>query len=396
MNPSNRINELSDLSGGAWEVFEKSKELINSGVDVIELSIGEHDVKTDHRILNAMNRSALDGNTGYAPVRGNDTLRKEIAERVSNQTKVKTSFKNVIVTPGGQAALFAAHMAVCDHGDIALYCDPYYATYPGTIKGVNAIPKTVKARAEDNFQLSESAIDAAGSNAKSLLINSPNNPTGVIYTRQTLEGISAACKKNNLWLISDEVYNTQVWNSKHISPRSLDGMEERTIVIGSMSKSHAMTGSRIGWAIAPEELIEHMINLATHTTYGVPGFIQDAALYALRLGKKIEQEISEPFRRRQKIATQILSTQNILKLVPPSGAMYLMLDVRDTGLNGISFSKSLLEEQFIAVMPGESFGESASGHIRIAMTVKDEMFSHALNKIIAFSKSKKNKKDSLR
>ena len=160
MNPSNRINELSDLSGGAWEVFEKSKELINSGVDVIELSIGEHDVKTDHRILNAMNRSALDGNTGYAPVRGNDTLRKEIAERVSNQTKVKTSFKNVIVTPGGQAALFAAHMAVCDHGDIALYCDPYYATYPGTIKGVNAIPKTVKARAEDNFQLSESAIDA--------------------------------------------------------------------------------------------------------------------------------------------------------------------------------------------------------------------------------------------
>ena len=390
--PSKRIKELSSLSGGAWEVFERSRELIDSGLDIIELSIGEHDTKTDQRVLDAMNRSALDGNTGYAPVKGNDNLRKEIAKRVSYHTKVETSFKNVIITPGGQAALFAAHLAVCDPGDIALYCDPYYATYPGTIKSVNAIPKTVQAMPENNFQLSESAIDAVATNAKSLLINSPNNPTGVVYTRQTLRGIAAACKRHNLWLISDEVYDTQVWHADHISPRSLDGMKERTIVIGSMSKSHAMTGSRIGWAIAPEELIEHMISLATHTTYGVPGFIQDAALYGLGLGKKFELEISEPFRRRQKIASQILSTQNILKLIPASGGMYFMLDVRRTGLNGVSFAKSLLEEQHIAVLPGESFGKSASGHIRIAMTVEDKIFVRAIEKIIKFSKNKKYQK----
>jgi len=386
LQPSTRIKELTLLSANDWELLDEVRELKNSGQKITELTIGEHDIRTDPRILDALNKSAINGNTGYAPVSGNKNLREAIANRVTKRTGIPTTYKNVIITPGGQSALFAAHLGVCNPGDVALYCDPYYATYPGTIAGTGAKPKVIKARPEENFQLSGEAIDTASDGAKSLLINSPNNPTGVVYTRDTLEDISLACKKNNLWLISDEVYDTQVWEGTHISPRSIEGMSERTIVIGSMSKSHAMTGSRIGWAVAPEEFIDHLINFATHTTYGVPGFIQDAALHGLSLGKKFENEIATPFKRRRDLATQIFSKQNLLTLVPPTGAMYLLLDVSKTGLTGKQFSSLLLAKKHIAVMPGEIFGKSALGYVRIAMTVNDAEFKNALNEIIDFTK----------
>ena len=221
-----------------------------------------------------------------------------------------------------------------------------------------------------------------GAAATSLLVNSPNNPTGVVYSRETIEVIADFAKANDLWLISDEVYDTQIWDGNHHTPRALPGMAERTLVIGSMSKSHAMTGSRIGWIAGPEHAINHLVNLATHTTYGVPGFIQDAALFALSQGPGIEDKIAAPFRRRRALAHQILAQQNSVALIPAQGAMYLMLDIRATGLSGEGFATSLLDTHHIAVMPGESFGSSASGHIRVAMTVDDDRFSMALQTLV--------------
>jgi len=391
LKPSERIQKLSTNSGDAWEIFELSREMMSQGDQIVELTIGEHDIKTDSKILTELYTSACNGNTGYAPVRGIVELREVVAKRVQERTGVTTKVENVIITSGGQAALFASHHAVCEPNDIALFCDPYYATYPGTIRAVGAIPKTVLAHPEDGFQLLEKNINTHAGNARSLLINSPNNPTGVIYSEQTLTGIANSCKKNNLWLISDEVYDTQVWKGKHISPRSISGMKERTLVIGSMSKSHAMTGSRIGWVIGPEEIIHHMIQLATHTTYGVPGFIQEAALFAINQGKTLEEKIAEPFRRRNEIANQVFSNQNFLKPVPSSGGMYIMLDIRNTGLSGKEFAKELLKEKKIAVMPGESFGLSASGHVRLALTVEDSLLENALREIITFSRNYNNK-----
>ena len=155
-----------------------------------------------------------------------------------------------------------------------------------------------------------------------------------------------------MWLISDEVYDTQVWEGAHLSPRALDGMAEHTLVVGSMSKSHAMTGSRCGWIVGPVDAIEHLTNLATHTTYGVPGYIQDAALFALNQGTGFETEIAAPFQRRRLLAQDILARQNAVSLVPAQGAMYLMLDVRSTGMSGEDFAYALLEKHHIAVMPG--------------------------------------------
>ena len=149
---------------------------------------------------------------------------------------MKTTPENILVTPGGQSALYSAHSAVCDEGDTALYIDPYYATYPGTIRGIGATPQSIAAHPEAGFQPRAADIAAHAKGATSLLINSPNNPTGAVYSRATLQGIADVCIEHDLWLISDEVYDTQVWQGTHISPRSLDGMAERTLVVGSMSK----------------------------------------------------------------------------------------------------------------------------------------------------------------
>lgn len=384
---SHRITTLTDDGSGGWDVFLRAREMIAQGVPVIELTIGEHDIRTAAPILQHMHASALGGHTGYAMVPGTDTLRDSVARRTTERTGVKTIRDNVLITPGGQSALFASHAAVCDPGDKALYIDPYYATYPGTLRGVSAIPHAIQTRADDAFQPRESDIDAAATGAASLLINSPNNPTGVVYSRATLEGIAKVCQRHDLWLISDEVYDSQVWQGAHLSPRSLPQMAERTLVVGSMSKSHAMTGARCGWVIGPADAIHHMINLATHTTYGVPGFVQDASAYALDQGPGIEAQVAAPFRRRRALAQDVLAGQTAVASVPAQGAMYLMLDIRRTGLDGNAFANALLDKHHIAVMPGESFGRAAAGHIRVAMTIEDSAFKTALQTLCDFAQT---------
>lgn len=386
MNLSHRIQNLTGGGSDGWGVFYTARKMIAQGEDVVELTIGEHDIPTDQSILDAMHRSASSGNTGYAMVPGVDGLRDAVAKRLTERTGVATTRDNVLITPGGQSALFAAHHAVCDEGDVALFCDPYYATYPGTLRGVGAVPRAVPCKPETAFQPSFADIAAKSSDAKSLLVNSPNNPTGVVYSRDTIEGIARACEEYDMWCISDEVYDTQVWSGTHISPRMIDGMKARTLVVGSMSKSHAMTGSRVGWVVGPESVVEHLITLATHTTYGVPGYIQDAALFALDQGEPLEEKVAAPFRRRRALAEAILAKQNDVALVPSSGAMYLMLDCRCTGLSGEEFAFKLLETHHIAVMPGESFGNSAAGHVRVAMTVDDDAFATALQTVVNFAK----------
>ena len=385
MQASQRISTLLGGGSDGWEVFNRARAMIAAGTPVTELTIGEHDIRTAAPILQDMHRAALAGHTGYASIPGIHALRDAIAARVTARTGVPTSRENVMITPGGQAGLFAAHTAVIDPGDTALFIDPYYATYPGTLRGVSARPVAVQARAQEAFQPRADDIAAVAAGAKSLLVNSPNNPTGVIYTHETLEGIAQVSRAHDLWLISDEVYDTQVWEGAHISPRALEGMAERTLVVGSMSKSHAMTGSRIGWVVGPADMIAHLVNLSTHTTYGVPGFIQEAALFALELGEPFEAEVAAPFRRRRALAQAVLAGQNVVGTVPNAGAMYMMLDITATGLSGEAFAYGLLEAHHIAVMPGESFGAAAAGHVRVAMTIEDGAFTAAMETLFAYA-----------
>jgi arginine:pyruvate transaminase len=385
MQLSSRVTGITGGGSDGWEVFYAASAREAKGEPVANLTIGEHDIRTDPSILQAMYAAALDGNTGYPPVPGTPQLRAAVAARVQARTGVSTGPANILITPGGQAALFAAHLGALDPGDTALFIDPHYTTYPGTIRSAGGVPKAVMARSEDGFLPQENTLREAAQGAKSLMINTPNNPTGVVYGRKTLEGIARVCTDAGLWLISDEVYDTQVWDGTHLSPRALPGLAERTLVVGSLSKSHAMTGSRLGWLIGPEHAISHFANLATHTTYGVPGFIQDAGRFALAQGDGLEASIAGPFKRRREIVLRALDGQQVVRATPPQGAMYVMLDIRATGMSGAEFAVRLLDEENIAVMPGESFGTSAAGHVRVAMTLPDEAFGQSVARLVAFA-----------
>ena len=387
MQLSKRIQQITTDGSDGWEILYKSRAMIAKGQDVLELTIGEHDIRTDPTILAAMHQSALGGHTGYASVPGTPELRRAVAARVQERTGVPTSHKNVLITPGGQAGLFAAILCATDPGDGVVHLDPYYATYPTSIRAASCVPMPIKTGPENDFQPSAADLNTRSEGARAFLMNSPNNPTGTVYSAATMAAIAEYVQRNELTLISDEVYDTQIWSGAHVSPRALPNMAERTIVIGSMSKSHAMTGSRIGWVIAPEEAIENMIDLATNTTYGVAGFVQDAALFALSQGEVFEQEIAAPFKRRREIALSILQWFPNIPMIAPRGGMYLMLDIRKTGLSGIEFANRLLDERSIAVMPGESFGDSAAGHIRVAMTIADDRFGDALRGLCEFGES---------
>jgi arginine:pyruvate transaminase len=376
--PSKRLTAIPGDEGDGWGVYYRALELQAAGERVTPLTIGEHDIRTDPVILDAMDRAAREGATGYVVMTGLPELRRAVAERCEARTGVKTTAENVLIVPGGQAGLFATHMGACQPGDRAAYIDPYYTTYPGTIRSAGAVPVPVITRAENGFLPEAQAVDAAAEGAASLLINTPNNPTGAVYGTGLLREIGAVVRDRGLWLISDEVYDSQVWEGAHVSPRAIPGLEEQVLVVGSMSKSHAMTGSRLGWIIGPVEMIRALGDLSTVTTYGVPGYIQKAGVYGLGLGPAFEGKIAAPFRRRRDLAQARLGQRRGLRLLPANAAMYVMADIRATGLSGEEFAWRLLEDHRVAVMPGESFGQAAAGHIRIALTVEDAALEPAL------------------
>ncbi len=384
MKLSKRISGIVEAGIDGWEVHYRARALRDAGQDITMLSIGDHDQITPEPLIAAMAEGARKGHTGYMPMPGIPALRDAIAARVAQRTSAATTRDNVLVVPGGQAALFAALTAVLDPGDKALFIDPHYATYPSTIRAVSGVPLPVSAKPEHGFQPQLSDLLRAGP-AKALLINSPNNPTGVVYSSATMNMIAAFARTNDLWLLSDEVYDGQVWNGAHISPRILPDMDARTLVLNSLSKSHVMTGWRLGWIIGPPDAIARMTDLAVTTTYGVPGFIQDAGLAALTHGDAQEADLTATYRRRRSIALAALNGANGITCVPPDGAMYVMLDVRTTGMSGIAFAEALLDEASIAVMPGESFGSAAAGHVRVALTVEDQRLEKAMQRIAEFA-----------
>ena len=387
MKLSNRLLNINGDPGkdDGWGVYYRANAMRAAGEPVVMLSIGEHDMTTPGFILDEMERSARAGNTGYALVRGQAKLREAVAKRVSRSTGVETGPGGVTITTGGQAALYAGICAAADPGETVVIVDPHYATYPATVCGPGCVLKKVQARPERGFQLDRDDLLQATQGARALLVNTPHNPTGAVYNEATLEAIRDACVENDLWLISDEVYDGQVHEGAHVSPRSLPGMAERTLVVGSVSKSHVMTGSRIGWLAGPEEAIGAVIGLSNAMTYGVPGFLQDAATVALTEGDALEAEVAAKYTRRRDKAVEALRGANAVSVSPPQGGMYVMLDIRATGLSGSDFAMRLLEQEKIGVMPGESFGEAAAGHLRVALTVDDDAMVEALGRLAAFA-----------
>ena len=383
---SRRIRNIVTGGDDGWGLYYAARDMRAEGHDVLMLSVGDHDIKTDASILDAMDASARAGQLGYSPVPGLPKLRKAIADRTTRLTQTPATLDNVAIGPGGQGAIFAAMSAALDPGDACIILDPFYATFAITVRACAADPIVVPTRADQGFQPDPALIEAAITpRTRAILINSPNNPSGAVYTRDRLEAIATLAVKHDLWVISDELYDSQVHDGDHISLRDLPGMVDRTIVIGSMSKAYAMTGSRVGWVIAPPDVATCIIDQAGATTYGLPGFIQQAAVFALTQCQHLEDEIAGRYRRRRDICLEALKGTQKLSIVPPDGGMYVMLNVQATGLSGFDFGMRLLDEEKISVMPGESFGQAAAGHLRIAMTVDDDRLADAMRRIAALA-----------
>jgi arginine:pyruvate transaminase len=389
---SQRIRAVVGGGDDGWALYYRARAMKAAGKPVVMLTIGDHDIKTDASILDAMKASMDAGNLGYASVMGSDALRDAIARRVAVRTDIGAARENIIVTPGGQSALFASLMAALDPGQSCIILDPFYATFAQTVRAAGGRAIMVKTPANQGFQPDIAAIEQAlEPDTRAILINSPNNPTGAIYQRDRLEALADLCCRRGLWLISDELYDCQVHDGAHLSARDLPGMAEQCLVVGSLSKSHAMTGSRLGWVVGAAEAIARIGELVTTTTYGIPGFIQDAGLFALTRADAVEADIAARYRRRAKAALEAIENQPAtnrgVRAVPPQGGMYLMLDIRETGLSGDEFARQLLDAEHIAVMPGESFGEAAAGHLRVALTLPEKDLCEALHRLAAFARS---------
>jgi len=382
--PSSRISGIVPSGKDGWEVHFAGWARKQAGEDIIMLSVGDHDFDTPSETVEACVAALRAGHHHYTQLPGIPALREAMAKVSTRSSGVATMAAEVIATPGGQSALYAAVQGVLDPGDHAIVVAPYYATYPGTFRAAGADFTVVEAAAEDGFQPRAEAIEKALTpKTRAILLNTPNNPTGAIYSRPALEGIADLCRRRDLWLLSDEVYWT-LGGGEHLSPRALPGMAERTLIINSLSKSHGMTGWRIGWLTGPAEFITLLISLNLVSTYGLNDFVSRAAIEALNNDYGVES-IAALYAGRRKVFLDAVRGMNNITIRGSEGGMYAMLDVRAIEPDCEKFAWGLLEAENIAVMPGSSFGDAAAGHIRVSLCQPDDVLQEAASRIRRFA-----------
>lgn len=380
---SERVSNILEAGKNGWEVHFEAIRRKRAGVPVIMLSIGDHDFRTPEPSVEACVAALRAGRHHYTDLSGLPLLRAAMARVSEKSTGVATSPDEVIATVGGQGALFAAMQAVADPGGHGIMIAPHYAVYPATFRGAGLTYSVVEALPEDDFQPRREALEAALTpQTRVLLVNSPNNPTGAIYSNETIEAIAGFCIDHDLWLVSDEVYWSHAQGA-HVSPVSLPGMAGRTLVVNSVSKSHGMTGWRVGWLRGPADVIKTLDSFNLVTTYGMPDFISHSVAEALDKGYGVE-EIAARYAGRRERFRRAFDGSNGVSVRGSKGGMYAMLDIRAIDPDGERFAFGLLEAEGVAVMPGESFGNAAAGHLRISLVQEDAVLDEAIARIKRF------------
>jgi len=388
MRFSSFVERIGGEGAAAWDIHTKAVERQRRGEDVIVLSVGDPDFDTPPAIVDAAIESLRQGRTHYMPIIGEPALRRAIAREHGRTTGQEVGPENVAVLAGAQCALFSAAMCVLDEGDEVIVPEPMYVTYEAVLRSAGARIVNVPLPASRGFALDPAEIAAAvTARTRAILINSPHNPTGAMLTRRDWEAVAEICRRHDLWLLSDEVYASLTYESEHVSPAGLPGMDERTVTINSLSKSHAMTGWRIGWAVAPRPLVPHLANLALCMLYGCPGFVQDAALAALEAGPTEVARMRDIYRRRRDLVHRKLSQAGGLGCHLPEAGMFMMVDIRETGLGADAFCEGLLDAKGVSVLAGEAFGPSAAGHVRLSLGTPEPVLEEACDRIVAYARS---------
>lgn len=381
---------FSGITARAFDLSDRAYQMEDEGEDIIHLSVGDPDFDTPKLIVDSAIASLHDNRTHYSPIPGEPALRAAIANQASKLYAQTIIPDQVIVCSGAQNALFATMSCLAEKGDEVIILEPSYTTYDAAVAAGGASAVRVALSFEEGFQIDIEKIEAAITDrTKAILINSPGNPSGTVYDAAGVANVVKLCRSKGLWVISDEVYSSYVFDGNHNSPASQPGGEDVTFVVNSLSKSHAMTGWRVGWVIAPITVAHQIIDLAQCMLFGVNQFVQDAAVTALTAHIPELNQFRETFRIRRDCLCDGLQKISGLHVGTPAGGMFLLVDVSALGLDGYAFAEQLLDAEGVSVVPGFGFGESLKNFVRIGYLAETNILDDAVQRISRFSKSLK-------
>jgi aspartate aminotransferase len=374
---------VSQLNGeGALAVFARAKELEKEGRSIIHLELGEPDFHPAAPIVDAVRAAVADGRDRYVSPRGIPALREAIAAYLKRTRRLDVAPEQVLVAPGCKMALALAMMALIEPGDEVLYPDPGFPIYPSFTRGLGgtAVPFFLEEKNQFQPDIAEIAANI-NHRTKVLIFNSPNNPTGTVFSEETLAQIAALALKHDLWVMPDEIYARILFGGDYKSIYSMPGMAERTIIIDGFSKTFAMTGWRLGYAVAPRELVDAMDLLVLNTFTCTAEFTQVAAIEALQDSTNAVDAMVAEYRKRRDLFVTKLNVIPGFRCQTPEGAFYAWVNIEDTGLPAEEVARVLLEEAGVAAIAGAAFGPAGKNYVRFSLVSARNLLQEALERI---------------
>lgn len=371
------------MSGeGALSVFARAKELESQGHSIIHLELGEPDFHPGQSVIDSAARALAEGRDRYCAVAGIPALREEIAAYLDRTRQIKVAPENVVVFPGCKIALFQAMFSLLEPGDEVLYPDPGFPGYASITLGLGAVPVPFTLSMRNQLQPDPDEIAAKITpRTRMLLANSPGNPTGTVYTDAVQRALAELAVKHDLWVLSDEIYARIIYGGEYRSMLRYPGMHERTLIIDGFSKSFAMTGWRLGYAVAPPEVVPALNMMVVNTFTCVAEFTQIAAIDALRDREgNTERMVAEFARRREQFARDLNRVPGF-RILPPEGAFYAWVDITGTGMPAEDLCRVMLEEGGVAAIPGAAFGPAGKDFIRFSFASSMETLREAAERI---------------
>ncbi|MGE6610210.1 pyridoxal phosphate-dependent aminotransferase [Peribacillus sp. NPDC076916] len=392
MKLANRVQSLTPSTTLA--ITAKAKELKAQGLDIIGLGAGEPDYNTPKHIIDAALLSMNEGQTKYTPSAGLPKLKEAIAAKLKRDQGLEYKPSQIVVGSGAKHALYTLFQAILDEGDEVIVPIPYWVSYPEQIKLADGKPVYVVGTEENQYKITKEQLEQAiTEKTKAVIINSPSNPTGMLYSREELAAIGEVCLAHDILIVSDEIYEKLVYgNAKHTSIAEISPeLKKQTIIINGVSKSHSMTGWRIGYAVGDESIIKAMTNLASHSTSNPTTTAQYGAIAAYDGTQEPVEEMRQSFEGRLNTIYDKLVEIPGISCIKPQGAFYLFPNVKRavelTGYSNVEeFTTALLEEAQVAVIPGSGFG--APDNIRLSYATSLELLEAAVERIHSFVKSK--------
>jgi aspartate aminotransferase len=376
-------SRVAQLNGeGALAVFARAKELEREGRSIIHLELGEPDFHPAAPVVDALRNAVAAGRDRYVTPRGVAALREEIARYLARTRQVSVGPEQVLIAPGCKMALSLAMMALIEPGDEVLYPDPGFPIYPSFTRGLGAKAVSFGLVEKNKFQPDLAEIAGKISAKTRLLIfNSPNNPTGTVFDARALQGIAELAVKHDLWVLTDEIYARIIFEGAYQSIWNLPGMAERTVIIDGFSKSFAMTGWRLGYAVAPVDVIDAMDLLVLNTFTCAAEFTQVAAIEALRDTTNAVDAMVAEYKLRRDLFVQSLGKIPGFRCHSPEGAFYAWVNVEDTGMSAEEVQKILLEEAGVAAIAGAAFGAEGKKYLRFSLVSARRLLEDALERM---------------